>query len=108
MQARRIGSQHWLRIFSMICPSLPQEDYRRFSEEACQSIRVDRCEHVWAEPICPRIPGSSFFSSDDLSQIKTMRKKETFLGVIFRSNVWKKPTLAPRFHVRFIDFSAKI
>lgn len=54
MQARRIGSQHGLRIFSMICPSLPQEDYRRFSEEACQSIRVDRCEHVWAEPIRPR------------------------------------------------------
>lgn len=54
--SKRIESLHWLqdngfRTFGMICPSLPQADYRRFSEEACQSIRVDRCEHVWAEPI---------------------------------------------------------
>lgn len=56
MVSRRIESLHWLqdngfRTFGMICPSLPQEDYRRFSEEACEAIRVDRCEHVWAEPI---------------------------------------------------------
>lgn len=54
--SKRIESLHWLqengfRTFGMICPSLPQEDYRRFSEEACEAIRVDRCEHVWAEPI---------------------------------------------------------
>lgn len=35
----------------MICPSLPQEDYDRFSRNACAAIRVDRCEHVWAEVI---------------------------------------------------------
>jgi len=56
MVSKRIESLHWLqdngfRTFGMICPSLPQEDYRRFSEEACEAIRVDRCEHVWAEPI---------------------------------------------------------
>jgi DNA repair photolyase len=54
--SKRIESLHWLqdngfRTFGMICPSLPQEDYRRFSEEACAAIRVDKCEHVWAEPI---------------------------------------------------------
>lgn len=54
--SKRIESLHWLqdhgfRTYGMICPSLPQEDYRRFSEEACEAIRVDRCEHVWAEPI---------------------------------------------------------
>lgn len=54
--SRRIKSLHWLqdngfRTYGMICPSLPQDDYRRFSEEACEAIRVDRCEHVWAEPI---------------------------------------------------------
>lgn len=54
--SKRIESLHWLqdngfRTYGMICPSLPQEDYRRFSEEACKAIRVDRCEHVWAEPI---------------------------------------------------------
>jgi len=54
--SKRIESLHWLqdhgfRTYGMICPSLPQEDYRRFSEEACEAIRVDRCEHVWGEPI---------------------------------------------------------
>jgi DNA repair photolyase len=54
--SKRIESLQWLqdngfRTFGMICPSLPQEDYRRFSEDACEAIRVDRCEHVWAEPI---------------------------------------------------------
>jgi len=39
------------RTFGMICPSLPQEDYDAFSREVCDAIRVDRCEHVWAEPI---------------------------------------------------------
>lgn len=54
--SKRIESLHWLqdhgfRTYGMICPSLPQEDYWQFSEEACEAIRVDRCEHVWAEPI---------------------------------------------------------
>jgi len=56
--SRRIESLHWLqeegyRTFGMICPSLPQVDgdYERFSREICEVIRVDRCEHVWAEVI---------------------------------------------------------
>lgn len=54
--SKRIESLHWLqdnglRTFGMICPSLPQEDYARFSREVCEAIRVDRCEHVWAEPL---------------------------------------------------------
>lgn len=52
----RIKALHWLqdegfRTYGMICPSLPQEDYDAFSSEVCDRIRVDRCEHVWAEPI---------------------------------------------------------
>jgi DNA repair photolyase len=51
---RRIKALHQLqdkgiRTFGMLCPSLPQDDYERFSREACEAIRVDRCEHVWAE-----------------------------------------------------------
>jgi len=38
-----------LRTFGMICPSLPQADYEAFSREICDAIRVDKCEHVWAE-----------------------------------------------------------
>ena len=54
--SKRIESLHWLqdrglRTFGMICPSLPQDDYDRFSREACAAIRADRCEHVWAEVI---------------------------------------------------------
>ena len=54
--SKRLKSLHWLqdrgiRTFGMICPSLPQDDYERFSREACNAIRVERCEHVWAEVI---------------------------------------------------------
>lgn len=56
--SKRIESLHWLqdegyRTFGMICPSLPQVDgdYQRFSREICEAIRVERCEHVWAEVI---------------------------------------------------------
>ncbi|MEY3898594.1 MAG: hypothetical protein RLZZ214_4116 [Verrucomicrobiota bacterium] len=52
----RIKALHWLqdhgfRVFGMICPSLPQEDYDAFSREICAAIRVEKCEHVWAEVI---------------------------------------------------------
>ncbi len=54
--SKRLESLHWLqdrglRTFGMICPSLPQQDYPRFSREICEAIRADRCEHVWAEVI---------------------------------------------------------
>ena len=54
--SKRLESLHWLqdqglRTFGMICPSLPQEDYDKFSREICSAIRIEKCEHVWAEPI---------------------------------------------------------
>jgi len=54
--SKRIASLRWLqdngfRTFGMICPSLPQEDYEQFSGDVCAAIRVEKCEHVWAEPI---------------------------------------------------------
>jgi len=54
--SKRIQALHWLqdngfRTYGMICPSLPQEDYDRFSQEASEAIRVDECEHVWSEPL---------------------------------------------------------
>ena len=50
----RLHALHWLqdhgfRTFAMICPSLPQVDYVAFAREAAERVRVDRCEHVWAE-----------------------------------------------------------
>lgn len=54
--SKRIKSLHWLqdrglRTYGMICPSLPQADYDRFSSEICNAIRIGKCEHVWAEPL---------------------------------------------------------
>jgi len=61
--SKRIQSLHWLqdngyRTFGMICPSLPQDDYSKFAKEMAAAIRVDRCEHVWAEVI--NLRGESF------------------------------------------------
>lgn len=69
--SKRIESLHWLqdngfRTFGMICPSLPQwfpghEDidaYIEFSRQICAAIRVEKCEHVWAEVI--NVRGESF------------------------------------------------
>ena len=54
--SKRIEALHRLqdagyRTFGMICPSLPQENYEAFAESMAEAIRVDRCEHVWAEVI---------------------------------------------------------
>ena len=61
--SKRLEALHWLqdrglRTFGMICPSLPQTDYRQFSREMCEAIRVEKCEHVWAEVI--NVRGKSF------------------------------------------------
>ena len=50
----RVRALHWLqdhgfRTFAMICPSLPQTDYAAFARQAADTVRVDQCEHVWAE-----------------------------------------------------------
>lgn len=61
--SKRLQSLHWLqdngyRTFGMVCPSLPQTNYDRFSEEMMAAIRADKCEHVWAEVI--NLRGDSF------------------------------------------------
>jgi DNA repair photolyase len=61
--SKRLEALHWLqdrgfRTFGMICPSIPQHNYLKFSEEMAQAIRVEHCEHVWAEVI--NLRGQSF------------------------------------------------
>jgi DNA repair photolyase len=61
--SKRLESLHWLqnngyRTFGMICPSLPSDNYEKFSNDICEAIRVDRCEHVWAEVM--NLRGESF------------------------------------------------
>ena len=61
--SKRLESLHWLqdngyRTFGMLCPVLPQVDYDEYARRAVKAIRVDRCEHVWAEVI--NLRGDSF------------------------------------------------
>lgn len=55
--SKRLKSLHWLqdsgyRTFGMVCPSLPMQttgEYEEFSRAIMAAIRVEKCEHVWAE-----------------------------------------------------------
>ncbi len=54
--SKRIQSLHWLqdhgfRTYGMVCPSLPQKDYRNFAWQMRYALRIENCEHVWAEVI---------------------------------------------------------
>jgi len=88
----RIRSLHWLqdkgfRTFGMICPSLPLPDsvaYFRFAAAAAEAIRVEKCEHVWAEVInvrgdsmvntCDALSRAGFFQLSEL--VKTVSSNE--------------------------------
>ena len=52
--SKRLESLYWLqdfgfRTYGMVCPSLPQTDYKAFAQEAAEKVRVAKCEHVWGE-----------------------------------------------------------
>lgn len=56
LASKRISSLRQLqdsgfRTFAMICPSLPLDDgaYTDFAQRCADTLRTDRCEHVWAE-----------------------------------------------------------
>lgn len=52
--SKRLEALHQLqdngfRTFGMICPSLPQKNYKKFATDICAAIRHEKCEHVWGE-----------------------------------------------------------
>lgn len=52
--SKRIEALHQLqdagfRTYGMICPSLPQRDYYAFARDCADALRIENCEHVWAE-----------------------------------------------------------
>lgn len=54
--SKRLEALKWLqdnghRTFGMICPILPQADYKAFADSIKDHIDVSKCEHVWAEVI---------------------------------------------------------
>ena len=59
LASKRVKALHQLqdagfRTFGMICPSLPQRDYDDFAGQQAEALRVDQCEHVWAEVLNER------------------------------------------------------
>jgi DNA repair photolyase len=97
--SKRIESLHWLqdngfRTFGMICPSLPQSDegdgnYALFSEVMAEAIRIDRCEHVWAEVI--NVRGDSFNRTyNDLKSAKFSTEAEYVSLVSHNRDEWER------------------
>ncbi|MBN8461032.1 MAG: hypothetical protein J0M04_24645 [Verrucomicrobia bacterium] len=96
--SKRIRALHWLqdegyRTFGMICPSLPPPDgdYERFSREICEAIRIDRCEHVWAEVI--NLRGKSLVRTlAGLHQAGLRREADALSAVMGSSNkaAWER------------------
>lgn len=88
--SKRIAALHslqdqGLRTFAMICPSLPQEDYVKFSREICDAVRVDRCEHVWAEPL--NVRGKSLLTTSAALCAAGYRDEAKRLGEASRDRV---------------------
>jgi DNA repair photolyase len=52
-----------LRTYGMVCPILPQADPAAYAAQVVEAIRVDRCEHVWAEVM--NVRGSSFTATHE-------------------------------------------
>jgi DNA repair photolyase len=52
-----------LRTFGMICPSLPQSNYLKFAVDMAAALRIEKCEHIWAEVI--NVRGKSFTRTVD-------------------------------------------
>jgi DNA repair photolyase len=91
----RLKSLHWLqdhgfRTFGMICPSLPQADmagYIEFSEKAMDSIRAEKCEHVWAEVI--NVRGDSMTATVNALYAGGFNKEAALLAeVSTNQNAW--------------------
>lgn len=92
--SKRIASLHWLqdngfRTYGMICPSLPQEDYRRFARDMMEAIRAHKCEHVWGEVINAR--GASFTRTHQaLVDAGFTCEAESFAAVSHDPATWEK------------------
>lgn len=114
----RLKSLGWLqdrgfRTFGMICPSLPQDDYETFSKDMCAAIRVDKCEHVWAEVI--NVRGDSMvrtlsalrragFSdmADRVAELSDSNKWEEYARATFHAHAANIPVGKYRF-LQYVD-----
>lgn len=92
--SKRIETLRWFqdngfRTFGMLCPSLPQEDYDKFSKEACEAIRADQCEHVWAEVM--NVRGKSLTKTTEALREKGFEKEAELLERVSNDkDEWEK------------------
>jgi len=120
--SKRIESLHWLqdrglRTFGMICPSLPQADYGKFSRDICKEIRVRKCEHVWAEPL--NVRGQSLIKTIGALQNAGLRTEADRLASVSgpkNKAAWEKYSRAtflahtknvPPHKLRFLQYVTK-
>lgn len=112
--SKRIASLHKLqddgwRTFGMVCPSLPCSDYDHFAREAADTIRVDKCEHIWAEVINVRgesmtrtvsaLRSAGFeWEADELARVSTNKEAwEAYARRTFLAHTRFVPTEKLRF-----------
>ena len=87
--SKRIKSLHWLqdngyRTFAMLCPLLPQADYDQYVSHALEEVRVDRCEHVWAEVI--NLRGDAFTATCEALEDGGFHAEAERLGTVCGEN----------------------
>ena len=118
----RLKALHWLqdngyRTFDMICPSLPQADYAAFAREAAALVRVDRCEHIWAEVLNVRgqslhntctalINGGFRAEAERLLQVSGQQNDSAW-GAYARDTFLAHAAIVPPEKLRFLQYVQK-
>jgi DNA repair photolyase len=64
--SKRLEALHQLqdggfRTYGMICPILPQKEPEAYAARLAKAVRVDQCEHVWAEVL--NVRGASMLNT---------------------------------------------
>ena len=92
------------RTYGMICPSLPQKDYDKFARDMAKAIRVDQCEHVWAEVI--NLRGKSFTRTIDALNAGGCQEEAQLLEEVQRGDKWESYARETfEAHQKYIDAS---
>jgi len=115
----RLRTLHWLqdngyRTYGMICPILRQVDYAAFAAEAVSKIRMDRCEHVWAEVInvrgkslvktCAGLRAAGFDKEADMVEAVSGPKHKSAWEGYARQSLLALSRVVPPEKLRFLQY----
>ncbi len=86
LPSKRLKALHWLqdkgfRTYGMLCPILPQEDPGAYAKLAMASIRAERCEQVWAEPVNFRVGGKAEQGENEDAMLQRNSFQATLRGL---------------------------